>query len=358
MTSEYPAGPSTGEDLYEPAGPAAGPKPEVPEDWNNHGAARYAHGDFAGATAAFDRALGLRPEYPEALNNRGIVRQGMGDTFGAVADFDRALTLRPRYAEALVNRAVSRMAAGDLAGALADFDRAVGVRPDYADAYHGRAAALHAWGDLDAALTDYGRVLDLIPTEAAAPVHHLRAAVLVTQLKFADAVAECTRALSIDPGFVMAYLSRGHARYHLRDLGGLDDYQAAFRTDPAAAAVDVVRTVIRDLADEETVLENCRKHIRICPDDVVAYGRRGLTLLLRGREADAARDFETMLRLSPDWEPHLALMVRTARDQTSGPGTVVGSVLRTGPVSAEISPSLTSGGTEGPDIFCNGRGPL
>src|SRR6185503_20576332 len=107
-----------------------------------------------------------------------------------------------------------------------------------------------------------GRVLDLIPTEAAAPVHHLRAAVLVTQRRFADAVTECTRALAIDPAFCLAYLSRGHARYHLRDLGAADDYRAAFRIDAAAAAADVARMVARDVADVEAVLENCRKHIR------------------------------------------------------------------------------------------------
>jgi tetratricopeptide (TPR) repeat protein len=296
--------------------PAAGPEPapDGPEGWNNRGAARYARGDVAGALADLDRALDLRPEYPEALNNRGIVRHRLGDAAGALADFDRALGLRPRYAEALNNRAVTRMAIGDLAGALADFDRAIGVRPDYADAYHGRAAALHAWGDCDGALADYTRVLDRIPTEAAAPIHHLRAAVLVTQRRFADAVAECTRALALDPAFCLAYLSRGHARYHLRDLGGLDDYRAAFRIDPVAAAADVARMVARDLADVDEVLENCRKHIRISPDDVVAYARRGLTLLLLGREDEAARDFAEGLRRSPDWADHLALMVAAARE--------------------------------------------
>jgi tetratricopeptide (TPR) repeat protein len=296
--------------------------PEDPEALNNRGAARFASGDAAGALADFDLALRLRPQYPEALNNRGIVRHRLGDAAGALADFDSAIEFHPRYAEALANRAVTRTAVGDLAGALADFDRAVGIRPDFAEALHGRAAALRAWGDLDGAMADYGRVLGLVPPEQAAPVYHLRAAIRVAQRRFADAVAECTEALALDPSAAMAHLSRGHARYHLRDLDALADYRAAFAIDPPAAAADVVRLVVEDLADVEAVLKNCRQHVRLCPDDITAYARRGLTLLLLGREEEAARDFEDMLRRAPDWTGHLELMVRAARAHAGGPRAV------------------------------------
>ena len=295
------------------------PEPEGPEALNNRGATRFAHGDAAGALADFDLALRLRPQYPEALNNRGIVRHRLGDAAGALVDFDRAVELHPRYAEALSNRAVTRTAVGDPAGALADFDRAVGIRPDFAEALHGRAAALRAWGDLDGAMADYGRVLGLVPADQAAPVYHRRAAIRVAQRRFADAVAECTAALALDPSAAMAYLSRGHARYHLRDLGGLADYRAAFQIDPVAAAADVVRLVVEDLADVDAVLKNCRQHLRLCPDDIVAYARRGLTLLLLGRETEAARDFADMLRRAPDWTDHLERMMRAAREHGAGP---------------------------------------
>src|SRR5262249_37010412 len=209
------------------------PDPDSPEAWNNRGAGWYARGDVAGALAAFDRALELRPDYPEALNNRGIVRHRLGDP-AALADFDRAVELRPRYAEALNNPAGTRMALGDLTGALADFDRGIGVRPDSAEAYHGRAGALHASGDLDGALADYDRVIGLVPPGAAAPVHQLRAVVLLTQGRFAEAAAAATRALEIDPRVCMAYLARGSARHHLRDPRAVNGLRAAVRLHAAA----------------------------------------------------------------------------------------------------------------------------
>jgi tetratricopeptide (TPR) repeat protein len=286
------------------------------EALNNRGAARYAGGDLAGALADFDRALELNPRYAEALNNRGIVRQARGDCAGALTDFDQALAIRPRYAEALYNRAAVRLALRDAAGAVPDLDRAIGIRPTYADAYLSRAAALDALGDLDGAAADYDQALRLVPRPAAAPVYQLRAGVRFRQRRFAGAVADCDRALERDPGLCLAYISRGNARYHLRDLGGLADYRAAFALDPWAAAADVIRFLADDVReDSAAALENCRKHLRICPDDVVAYARRGLTRFLLGQAAEAAKDFEEALRRSPDWRDHLELLIETARRQ-------------------------------------------
>ncbi|HEY7425726.1 MAG TPA: tetratricopeptide repeat protein [Gemmataceae bacterium] len=289
------------------------------EAWNNHGAVRHLLGDGAGALADFTRALEIRPDYAEAYNNRGIVRHALGDLAGALADFDRALELLPRYAEALSSRATTRHALGDLAGALADYDQVLAIHPDYAEAYHGRAAARHALGDLAGALTDYDQVLRLIPRQAAAPVYHLRGGVRISQRRFREAIADYDCALMIDPGLCMVYISRGNARHHLRDLACGDDYRIAFQLNSQAAAAEIIRILSNDLhTDASLVLENCGKHVRMCPEDGIAYGRRGLSLWLLGREAEAMRDFEQWLQRDPDWEAHLELLLETARQHRAG----------------------------------------
>src|SRR5262249_50685028 len=152
------------------------------------------------------------------------------------------------------------------------------------EAYHGRAAARHALGDLDGALADYDQVLRLIPRQAAAPVYHLRGGVRINQRRFREAIADYECALEIDPHLCMVYISRGNARYHLRDLACRDDYRTALRLNPLAAADEIVRMLVNDLqTDAAAVLENCRKHVRICPEDIVAQVRRGLSLWLLGR---------------------------------------------------------------------------
>ena len=64
--------------------------------------------------------------------------------------------------------------------------------------------------------------------------------------------------------------------------------------------------------DAEAVLENCRKHIRINPADLVAYARRGLTLLLQDRHDEAEQDFQQALSLGPEWGGPLRLLIDEA----------------------------------------------
>jgi len=288
--------------------------PRCVEAWNNHGAARHALGDLHGALADFDQALAIDPRSAEAWNNRGIVLHALGNHGAARADFDRAIELRPRYAEALSNRATTRQAQGDLSGAVADLDRALGIKPDRAQVYVERAAVLQALGDLEGARADYDRVLQLIPREVAAQVYHLRCGVFAAQRQWAEALADCNNALEIDPNLCLAHLSRGNMRYHLRDHAAPTDYATAFRLNAQATANAILRMLTADMReDADGVLENCRKHLRICPDDAVAYSRRGLTLLLLGRDDEAAGDLEQAVRLFPECQKYLDIVVRQAK---------------------------------------------
>jgi tetratricopeptide (TPR) repeat protein len=239
----------------------------------------------------------------------------MGDPSGAIADFDRAIERHPRYAEAYNNRGAARQATGDLAGAVADFDRALGLLngPAAASVHENRAAARYALGDYRGAVADYDEVLRLIPREAAAIACHGRGGARHAAGDFVGAIADYNQALELDPGLCAAYLSRGHARYHRRDPLATSDYRMAFRLDRRLAAAEIVRVLIRDLrGDAGAVLENCRKHIRINPGDIVAHARRGLTLLLQGRDAEAEPDFQQVLRLGPAWAGPLHLLIDEA----------------------------------------------
>jgi tetratricopeptide (TPR) repeat protein len=284
------------------------------EAWNNRGAARHALGDFAGALADFDQALMLQPQYAEALNNRGMVRLGLGDHRGARKEFDHALSLRPRYLEALLNRAAIRHRLTDLNGAVADYDRCVGIRPTSIEALSGRAAVLAALNEFEGAAVDYDRMLELIPREAAAIVYHRRADVRCRQGRLSEALADIDRSLEIGPPSCIAYMTRGNIRFHLRDAGCTEDYRQAFALDTPAAVADVIRILTTDIGmNLDDVLENCRKHLRISPRDPVARARRGLTLMLIGREADAESDFELFRQQAPEHQATLELLIAAGR---------------------------------------------
>jgi tetratricopeptide (TPR) repeat protein len=239
-----------------------------------------------------------------------------GDSAGALADFGQAIQIEPCYPEAYNNRGAARHAQGDLAGAVADFDRALEIAPDPTDGafYHNRGAARHALGDFDGAISDYDQSLQLTPPHAAAALYHARGGARHALNNFADAIADYDRALACDPKLVGAYISRGHARYHRRDPRSSTDYQMAFLIDPHAAASEIARSLDEDLRrNAEAVLTNCLRHLRINPNDLMAYARRGLSLLLLGRDEEARADLEVIRARGPGLWPDLERVVEAVR---------------------------------------------
>jgi tetratricopeptide (TPR) repeat protein len=286
--------------------------PGYAEAWNNSGLVRQRLGRPAEALADFEQALALRPDYPEALNNRGQARQRAGDLAGARADFDRALACATdRFAASVLhNRAALRQRLGDLAGARADFDRALAIDPGHVASYVHRGTARKEAGDLAGALADFEFALGRVAPDQSAAVYHHRGGVKVLLGDFAGAVADYNAALALEPNNPVFHLSRGNARYHRREALALADYRTAFRLDAEAAARAAVRMLADDARrDPEGVLENCRKHLRISARDAVAWARRGLTLLLLGRTAEAQGDLERARALQPEFGPLLDRVV-------------------------------------------------
>lgn len=295
--------------------------PGFAEPWNNSGIVRQTLGRLDQAGADFDKALALRPDYPEALTNRGRVRQALGDAAGARQDFDRALELAADTAFAasvLHNRAMLRQHCGDAAGALADFDQALQIDPKHTATYVCRGNLRKETGDLDGALADFDRALAQNPTASLAAAYHGRGGVRVLRNDFTGAIDDYDRALAIEPEQFHLYISRGNARYHKRDPRGLLDFRMAFRLNPDGAAREILRTLCGDMRrDAEGVLDNCNKHLRINDRDVIAFARRGLTLLLLGRTDEAAPDLAKVAGLVPEMQAWLRKLIDLAGAATT-----------------------------------------
>jgi Flp pilus assembly protein TadD len=158
-------------------------------------------------------------------------------------------------------------------------------------------------------------MLPLTEGVEAAAVLHARASVHVARRDFASAVADCDMAIVLHPTFAAAHVSRAHARYHRRDDRASDDYVRAFEIDPDVASAEIVRALVEHVRQDATlVLRNCGKHLRDTPDDLTALTRRGLTLLLLGRDAAAAPDLARAAALAPG---HGALMTRLIAETRS-----------------------------------------
>jgi tetratricopeptide (TPR) repeat protein len=293
---------------------AAALDPHWAAPWNNAGLVRHLLGQFRAAVADFDQALARQPNYADALTNRARAWQALGDV-AALADFNSALTCATgaQATPVLHNRGMLRQAQGALAGALADFDQALEINPSHTTTRIVRGLARKQAGDLAGALADLDQALAENPTEELAALYHGRGGVRALQDQFAEAVADYDQALRLAPNNFCYYISRGNARYHQRDPRAVQDFRTAFRLDAEGAAREVVRTLATDArCKAASVLENAGKHLRISERDVLACARRGLTLILLGRQTEATPDLERVGTLLPDLRPHLRRLVELA----------------------------------------------
>jgi tetratricopeptide (TPR) repeat protein len=285
------------------------------EEYYRRGLARLDQRDALGALKNFQETIDRQPDHTEAWNNLGMAQLSLGFLPQAIAAFDRALELTtgPLRAIVLHNRGTARQLQGNLPGALADFDQALAIAPEQTATLISRGKARMESGALDGALADFDRALASTPPASSAPIYYDRGGVRILQKDWVGAIAELDKALSVNPNFYLAYLSRGSTRYHRREFRlGLADYCEAFRLNPEGSARELVR-LVADMArrDATGVLANCDQHLRIHSQDPIAHARRGLTLLVLGREQEAAPHLARFRELAPDAAPHLERVIET-----------------------------------------------
>lgn len=117
--------------------------------------------DFAGAVAAYDRAIQMQPDFAAAYKGRGIAHKRMQQPEAALADFGKAIELDPQDAEAYVERGGAQVALNRLDLAIQDFDKAIALKPDYWQAYSGRGGARSKSGDTAGAKADWDKAESL-----------------------------------------------------------------------------------------------------------------------------------------------------------------------------------------------------
>ncbi len=178
--------------LYTPLAPhvravAAWAEATAPEHagrlWNSLGYHLHAVADYAGAQAAYERALKISeavygPEHPKvatAANNLGSVLRDLGDLQGAKAAFQRALRIdealygpeHPNVAIRVNNLGSVLRDLGDLQGAKAAFQRALRIdealygpeHPHVAMDVNNLGSVLRDLGDLHGAKETYNQAL-------------------------------------------------------------------------------------------------------------------------------------------------------------------------------------------------------
>jgi tetratricopeptide (TPR) repeat protein len=103
----------------------------------------------------------LTPNLAEEYNHRGVAKFGLGDKQRAISDYNRAILIDSQDAVAYYNRGVAKFELGDKQGAILDFDRAITIDPQDAEAYSNRGAVKFELGDKQGAIADLTKGAEL-----------------------------------------------------------------------------------------------------------------------------------------------------------------------------------------------------
>lgn len=196
---------------------------------------------------------------------RALVHLYVNDSWKAEKEIDEALTINRNSVEALSVKAWIRVLDGQFSEALELLDSALEVNPNAKKSLAIRAAALHLLDRAQAYQETVDRVLAIDPSYGE--VFHVVGDALSRHLRFADSVPFQRRAVEVDPGLAMAYISLG------RDLcftgaeqEGWDVLEESFRLHPfphpwRANMQQVLKKLDREFLDTDTERFRIRVHV-------------------------------------------------------------------------------------------------
>ncbi|MCS6881085.1 MAG: tetratricopeptide repeat protein [Oscillochloridaceae bacterium] len=165
-----------------------------------------ARGDIRVATEEVQLALQQRGDYAEALLFQGKLYQELGRTAEARAAYDASIRANNRIPETFYRRAMLFMQAGREDRAIRDLQRAIRLQENFPEAHYWLGRAYYAQGRLEPALKSFRRAFELNATYVDA-VFFIG---LVSEDlgRTADAISAYQTVISIDPNSYFASKAR------------------------------------------------------------------------------------------------------------------------------------------------------
>jgi lipoprotein NlpI len=172
-----------------------------------------------------------------------------------------------------------------------------------AAAYNNRSLAKRDKGDLDGAISDYTRAIELDPNYVLA--YRNRGDTKQQKSDLDGAIADYNRALELDPKYAIAYNNRGIAKQAKRDPdGAISDYTRAIELDPDYAIAYRNRgDAKQQKSDPDGAIADYNRAIELDPKYVYAYGSRGYAQFLKGGLDAAIADYTRAIELDPKYAP-------------------------------------------------------
>ncbi len=201
---------------------------------NQFGAKYLEEGNLDKAQERFELSLEFNPDYPEPYNNLCLVHIKRANLKKAKDLCIKALRLNNDFAEAHNNLGYIYLQEKAYGKAHDSFRNALKVNPDYVEARYNLCLALRWLKRTADARVCYSKIIET--NAAVADPHHDLCEMDIEEANYTDAIAECTRAVELDPKFTVAYFHLGRAYQGAgKHCEGQEAYKACVGIDESHA---------------------------------------------------------------------------------------------------------------------------
>jgi predicted O-linked N-acetylglucosamine transferase (SPINDLY family) len=158
----------------------------------------------------------------------------------------------------------------------------------------------HQQNNLQVALEMYNLILSQISDAA---IYSNRGAIMQDMKQYAEALANCDKAIALKPDFAEAYYNRGNALQEMKRYDeALASYNKSIELKPSYADAYRNRGItLQDLKRYDEALASYSKAIELKPSYADAYSNRGITLQDLKRYDEALLNYDKAIALKPDF---------------------------------------------------------
>uniref|UniRef100_A0A8C0GHW0 Tetratricopeptide repeat domain 6 n=1 Tax=Chelonoidis abingdonii TaxID=106734 RepID=A0A8C0GHW0_CHEAB len=254
------------------------------------------------AVNSFTQVLKLDPFSLDAYVARGNSYMEYGHEVGntqAQKDFLKALHLNPKCVKARICLGYNLQAFGKFQKAWNQFTVAIDIDPKCHIAYDGRAVISLQMGDTFAAFQDTNAALKFTTT---AQLLTNRGVINQFMGYLNCAMKDYQQAISINPGYALAYFNAANIYFHHRQFSQANSYYSkALQLDPRNESAVLNRAITNTLLQNiEEAKEDFEKAVCLCPFSAAVYfNRANLYRALKQYEL-AEKDISTALSIQPN----------------------------------------------------------
>jgi tetratricopeptide (TPR) repeat protein len=174
----------------------------------------------------------------------------------------------------------------------------IGPQPNDAEGFLNRASARAFNGDMNGAIADCTRAIELDPKSE--PAVYKRGALKLQKGDNDGAIADLTRAIELSPNTADYYSDRGLAKLRKRDNdGAIVDFTRAIELDAKNAIAYRNRALAKNVKDDaDGALADYTRAIELHPKNANAYYNRGTIKKSKGDLDGAIADFSSAIELN------------------------------------------------------------